>query len=549
MLKLKAVRPEWVTLCASAFFLAGFNFVLWQHLFAITSADAKGIAMRVAFGVMIFAAFNIVLTFLAFRRVLKPVLMLLFLISAGVAYFMSQYGVLIDAGMLRNFAETNVTEVRDLLSLKLLAYIVFLGVVPSWLLWKVPVDYRRWHRELFSKVIVSFASVAVIGGVALANYQGLSSLFRNHHELRLMLVPSNYIGAAAGYLREQVASAQQPFVKIGEDAQRDVALQNHPRKSLTVLVVGESARAENFGILGYDRDTTPTLDKEAGLIAFTDVHSCGTETAVSVPCMFSNMGRKNYDASKAKNEEGLLDVLKRAGIDVIWRDNQSGCKDTCNRVTVQDVSNLKDPTLCANSECRDEILLQGLQGFIDHLDKDTVLVLHQMGSHGPEYFKRYPKEYEHFTPVCESNALNNCSRESIVNGYDNTLVYTDHVLSSLIDVLRSNQDKVDTAMLYLSDHGESLGEYNLFLHGTPYMLAPEQQKHVAMLAWFSDSYQKSYSVDTHCLQMSRDKPLSQDNLFHSMLGLLEVHSSVYQQDLDMFAGCRGAVIDGVLAKE
>lgn len=549
MLKLKAVRPEWVTLIASAFLLTGFNVVLWQHLFDITAADGNGIAMRVAFGVMIFAAFNMVLTFLAFRPLLKPVLMLIFMISAGVAYFMSQYGVMMDAGMFRNFAETNATEVRDLLSLKLFAYILVLGVVPSLLLWKVPVNYRRWHRELFSKVIVSVASAAVIGGVALANYQGLSSLFRNHHEIRLMLVPSNYIGASVGYLREQVVSAQQPFIRIGEDAQRNADVKLQPRKSLTVLVVGESARAENFGILGYDRDTTPQLDKEAGLIAFTDVHSCGTETAVSVPCMFSNMGRKDYDASKAKNEEGLLDVLKRAGIDVIWRDNQSGCKGTCDRVTLQDVSNLKDPALCANSECRDEILLQGLQSFIDHLDKDTVLVLHQMGSHGPEYFKRYPKEYEHFTPVCESNALNNCSRESIVNGYDNTLVYTDHVLSSLIDVLRNNQDKVDTAMLYLSDHGESLGEYNLFLHGTPYMMAPEQQKHVAMLAWFSDSYQKSYSVDTHCLQMSRDKPLSQDNLFHSMLGLLEVKSSVYQPDLDMFAGCRGAVIDGVLAKE
>jgi lipid A ethanolaminephosphotransferase len=313
--------------------------------------------------------------------------------------------------------------------------------------------------------------------------------------------------------------------------------------------VGESARAENFGVLGYDRDTTPKLDKERGLIAFTDVTSCGTETAVSVPCMFSNMGRKDYNASKAKNEEGLLDVLKRAGLEVIWRDNQSGCKGTCDRVTLQDVSNLKDPGLCANSECRDEILLQGLQHFIDTLDKDTVLVLHQMGSHGPEYFKRYPKEYERFTPVCESNALNNCSRESIINGYDNTLVYTDHVLSTLIDLLRKNQDKVDTAMLYLSDHGESLGEYNLFLHGTPYMLAPEQQKRVAMLAWFSDSYQKSFSVDTHCLQLSREKPLSQDNLFHSMLGLLEVNSKVYNQDLDMFAGCRSAVIDGVLAKD
>ncbi|MNB54783.1 Phosphoethanolamine transferase EptA [compost metagenome] len=549
MLKLKAVRPEWVTLIASAFLLIGCNFVLWQHLFEITAADGKGIAMRVAFGVMILAAFNIVLTVLAFRPLLKPLLTVIFLISAGVAYFMSQYGVMIDAGMLRNFAETNATEVRDLLSLKLFAYILLLGVLPSWLLWKVPVNYRRWHRELISKVIVGVASVAVIGGVALANYQGLSSLFRNHHEIRLMLVPSNYIGASAGYLREQVVSARQPFIKIGEDAERNPDVKLQPRKSLTVLVVGESARAENFGILGYDRDTTPTLDKEAGLIAFTDVHSCGTETAVSVPCMFSNMGRKDYDASKAKNEEGLLDVLKRAGIDVIWRDNQSGCKGTCDRVTLQDVSNLKDPALCANSECRDEILLQGLQSFIDHLDKDTVLVLHQMGSHGPEYFKRYPKEYEHFTPVCESNALNNCSRESIVNGYDNTLVYTDHVLSSLIDVLRSNQDKVDTAMLYLSDHGESLGEYNLFLHGTPYMLAPEQQKHVAMLAWFSDNYQKAYSVDTHCLQMSRDKPLSQDNLFHSMLGLLEVRSKVYQPGLDMFAGCRGAVIDGVLAKD
>lgn len=510
MLKFKAVRPEWVTLIASAFLLAGFNSVLWQHLFVITVADGQGIAMRVAFGVMILAAFNIVLTLLAFQSVMKPVLTLIFLVSAGVAYFMSQYGVLIDAGMFRNFAETNATEVRDLLSVKLFVFIMFLGVLPSWLLWKTPVNYRRWHRELLSKVLVSVASVAVIGGVALVNYQGLSSLFRNHHELRLMVVPSNYIGASLGYLREQVVSARQPFVKLGEDAEKNPVWQTHGRKSLTVLVVGESARAENFGILGYNRDTTPQLDKEAGLIAFTDVHSCGTETAVSVPCMFSNMGRKDYDASKAKNEEGLLDVLKHAGLEVIWRDNQSGCKGTCDRVTVDDVSNLKDPALCANSECRDEILLQGLQHFIDTLDKDTVLVLHQMGSHGPEYFKRYPKEYEHFTPVCESNALNNCSRESIVNGYDNTLVYTDHVLSTLIDLLRSNQDKVDTAMLYLSDHGESLGEYNLFLHGTPYMLAPEQQKHVAMLAWFSDSYQKSFSVDTHCLQLSREMPLSQE---------------------------------------
>lgn len=548
MLNVKAVRPELVTLLASSFLLLGFNATLWRHVFTITEFDGKGLALRVAFGLLVFCIFNLFLTLFAFKRVLKPVLVILFFISAGVAYFMNEYGVMIDAGMFRNFAETNVTEVQGLLSPKLGLYLGLLGLLPSLLLWKIPVNYRHWPRELLSKVLVSVVCVAVLGAVAMVNYQGLSSMFRNHHELRLMVVPSNYIGASMGYLSEQVASAQRPFVKIGEDASRSPRWASHQRKSLTVLVVGESARAENIGLLGYGRDTTPTLRKQTGLIAFSDVHSCGTETAVSVPCMFSNMGRKDYDATQAKNQEGLLDVLQRAGLQVIWRDNQSGCKGTCDRVTLQDVSNLQDPVLCANHECRDEILLQGLQTFIDSMDRDTVLVLHQMGSHGPEYYKRYPKEYEKFTPVCESNALNNCSRESIVNGYDNTLVYTDHVLSSLIDLLRQ-QSKVDTAMLYLSDHGESLGEYNLFLHGTPYMLAPDQQKHVPMLAWFSDSYQQAFAVDTHCLQNERNAPLSQDNLFHSMLGLLQVSTTVYNPQLDMFSACRGTPTDGALANE
>jgi lipid A ethanolaminephosphotransferase len=549
MLNVRAVRPELVTLCASVYFLLAFNTTLWQHLFVITTPDSKGVAMRMAFMVMVFAAFNTVLTLLAFKRVLKPVLIVLFMISAGVAYFINEYGVMIDSGMFRNFAETNATEVQGLLSLKLVLYIVCLGLLPSLLLWQTPINFRHWPRELVSKVLVSVACAAVMGAVALLNYQGLSSLFRNHHELRLLVVPSNYMGASMGYLREQVVSAQQPFVAIGEDARRGEGWAAHSRKSLTVLVVGESARAENFGILGYGRDTTPNLSKEKGLLVFTDVHSCGTETAVSVPCMFSNMGRKDYNASKARSQEGLLDVLQRAGLNVLWRDNQSGCKGTCDRVTVQDVSNLKDPLLCANKECRDEILLQGLENFIDNLDKDTVLVLHQMGSHGPEYFKRYPKAFEKFTPVCESNALNNCTRESIVNGYDNTLLYTDHVLSSLIDILRSRQDKVDTAMLYLSDHGESLGEYNLFLHGTPYMLAPDQQKHVPMFAWFSDGYQQSFAVDSQCMEKQRATPLSQDNLFHSMLGLLQVNTREYKPGLDMFAGCRTAPHASMLSKE
>ncbi|MDR2306932.1 MAG: phosphoethanolamine--lipid A transferase [Paucimonas sp.] len=538
MLKFKSLRTEWVTLLASLYLLIGLNTFLWEHLESIVPPGMVGLWLGLAFAVLMLFAFNLVLTLLAFRYVLKPVLVLLFMSGAGVAYFMNQYGVLIDAGMFRNVAETNAAEVRDLLSIKFALYILLLGVVPSLVLWKVKIDYRPWQRDLLGKLVVSGACLAALASVALVNYQGLSSLLRNHHELRLMLTPSNVVGASIGYVREQIGSAAQPFQSYGEDAHRDAAWQRHERKSLTVLVVGESARAQNFGLLGYERDTTPKLAQENGLLSFTDVHSCGTETAVSVPCMFSGMGRKDYVASVAKNREGLLDILQRAGLAVQWRDNQSGCKGTCDRVQFIDLSNLKDPTLCGDGECHDEILLQGLGELIDNLDKDTVLVLHQMGSHGPEYFKRYPQGAEPFTPVCRSNALNQCSDEEIVNGYDNTLAYTDKVLSSLIDTLRSKQDKVDTAMIYLSDHGESLGEYNLFLHGTPYAIAPDQQKHVPLLTWFSDSYKQDFGLDTDCLARLRDAPLSQDNLFHSMLGLLQVRTEVYQQSLDMFASCR-----------
>ncbi|MBC3423528.1 phosphoethanolamine--lipid A transferase [Pseudomonas sp. RW3S2] len=538
MLKIKSLRTEWVTLLASLYLLIGLNLFLWEHLETILPSGMVGLWLGLAFAVLMLFAFNLILTLLAFKYVLKPVLIVLFMSGAGVAYFMNQYGVLIDAGMFRNVAETNIEEVRDLLSLKFALYMLGLGVVPSLLLWKARIAYRPWHRELLGKLIVSGACVAALGSIGLVNYQGLSSLFRNHHELHLMLTPSNIVGASFSYASEKLGSAAKPFQKYGEDARRDAAWQKHERKSLTVLVVGESARAENFGVLGYGRDTTPRLSKEAGLLGFTDVHSCGTETAVSVPCMFSGMARKDYDPSLASRREGLLDILGRAGIEVQWRDNQSGCKGTCDRFNYVNLTSAKDPVLCADGECHDQILLQNLDALLDSLDKDTVLVLHQMGSHGPDYYKRYPAGFERFTPVCRSNALNQCSQQDIVNSYDNTLAYTDEVLASLVDTLRKHQDKVDTAMIYLSDHGESLGEYNLFLHGTPYMLAPDQQKHIPLLAWFSDSYRQDFAIDTDCLSKMRDTPLSQDNLFHSMLGLLQVRTEVYQQSLDMFAGCR-----------
>jgi lipid A ethanolaminephosphotransferase len=538
MLKLRPVRPEWLTLLVSAAFLLFYNVPLWTHLFNVTAPhDGKAIVTLIALAVLFLAAFNLILTCLAFRWIFKPLLTVLFLSAAGVAYFMNQYGVLIDTEMLRNMLETDAAEVADLLSLKLAAYLALLGALPVWLLWKTPVQYRRWPRELLSKSIAGGATAVIMLGVAMLNYQSLSSLFRNHHEIHMQLTPSNSVGALIGYVHDTTATPKGPLREIGTDAVRLAPVSTGAHKTLTVLVVGESARADNFGLDGYGRDTTPELRQQEGVISFTDMHSCGTETAVSVPCMFSNLTRAHYSDSVAKSQENLLDVLKRAGYDVIWHDNQAGCKETCNRVTFESLTKAKDPALCSDGECHDEILLKDLQGLIDHLQRDTVLVLHQMGSHGPAYFKRYPISYEYFTPVCKSNELSQCSRESIVNGYDNTIRYTDHVLASLIDLLRANQDKADTALFYLSDHGESLGEYNVFLHGMPYAVAPDQQKHIASVAWLSQPYQSTMGVDSTCVASHRSDPLSQDNLFHSMLGLLHVRTQAYNPALDLFAAC------------
>ncbi len=177
MLNFKSLRTEWVTLLASLYLLIGFNMFLWEHLQAAVPAGLSGLWLSLAFAVLMLFAFNLILTLLAFRYVLKPVLIVLFMSGAGVAYFMNQYGVLIDAAMFRNMAETNVAEVRDLMSFKFAGYILLLGVLPSVLLWKAQIAYRPWHRELLGKLLVSGACVVTIGSVALVNYQGCRRCF------------------------------------------------------------------------------------------------------------------------------------------------------------------------------------------------------------------------------------------------------------------------------------------------------------------------------------------------------------------------------------
>jgi lipid A ethanolaminephosphotransferase len=257
--------------------------------------------------------------------------------------------------------------------------------------------------------------------------------------------------------------------------------------------------------------------------------------------MFSHLGKVNFEARK-NNYESLIDVLHHAGLAVIWIDNQSGCKGVCERTPHVLTKELTHPSLCHDGECFDEIMLQQINEKIQALPaerraKGVLIVMHQMGSHGPTYYKRVPDDFKKFKPECTSNALQECSREQVVNSFDNTILYTDHFLGQAIQWLKKSEATSATALLYVSDHGESLGENNLYLHGLPYRIAPDVQKRVPWITWWSSTFENQSGLSWRCLKNKTETAFTHDNYFHSVLGLMKVSSEVYQDKLDLHADC------------
>jgi lipid A ethanolaminephosphotransferase len=385
--------------------------------------------------------------------------------------------------------------------------------------------------------MVRAASVLAAFAIAIFAFLGISrdltSFMRNEREARYLITPGNFIYGLTVNSLHRVEDARVTREQVGGDA-HFIRVSNAARSRVLVLVIGETARAANFSLLGYPRETNPELAK-ADIVAFSDVTSCGTSTEVSVPCMFSPYGREHYDERRIRNSEGLLDVLARAGYAVKWLDNQSGCKRVCKGAGVE------FEKTCKAGECHDEILVRRLSDELSHVEGNTVFVLHMMGNHGPAYFRRYPAEFRRFLPDCETAELRDCTREQVVNAYDNAILYTDHVLASVITTLKDDPYRIDSAMIYVSDHGESLGEHGLYLHGIPYSIAPELQTHVPMLVWVSRQMSATGDVDVSCLRGKAHDALSHDNLFHSVLGLMDVSTAAYLPARDIFDGCRGGV--------
>ncbi|MDP2032630.1 MAG: phosphoethanolamine--lipid A transferase [Polaromonas sp.] len=532
-------HPGGLVVAASLWLATVANLPLWLAMRDLgLFAQSGGWLFALAFALIIAACLTGMVSLLAWRWTLKPVLALLLLASAVGGYFMLAYHVVIDTSMIVNALQTNTGEVRDLLSLKLAAALLLLGVLPGAVLWRWPVDYGRWQRRSLHNLLQAVAALLLLVLLVLASFSPLASTMRNHKQLRYLVNPLNTVyalGYLAGQPLRQGDTALQP---LGLDAQALPATAGRP--PLLVLVLGETGRSGNFGINGYARNTTPELARQ-DVASFHNAWSCGTSTAASVPCMFSGLGRQGFEAHR-QHSEGLLDVIQHAGMAVLWVDNQSGCKGTCDRVTTVATGEQAHPQLCPDGQCFDGIMLEGLDRRIADLpaarrERGVVVVLHQMGSHGPAYHLRSPAALKRFSPECTGNDLQGCSSEALLNAYDNSIAYTDHFLASTIAWLSQQQAAYDPAMVYVADHGESLGENNLYLHGMPYLIAPDVQKHVPWITWVSPGFARRTALATPCLRDRADLPVSHDNYFHSVLGLLGIQTRVYQRALDVYAPC------------
>ena len=474
---------------------------------------------------------------IANRWIIKPLLTLLVVVSAGAAYFMHSYAVILDPSMLQNVLRTDVREAREFLSVSMVAWIVLWSSIPVAFIWWSRILRFPWLKTGAIRV-ASVAGALVVAVVAiLLVSRDVTSFMRNHKEVRYLITPGNVIYGLVVNSVDRVKDVSAVREPVGMDASV-IRTASAARPRVLVLVVGETARAENFLLLGYPRETNPELGK-LNVLAFSDVTSCGTSTEVSVPCMFSAWGREDYEPRRIRNSESLLDVLARAGYSVKWIDNQSGCKGVCKGVEYVKVDPRSAPDLCEGDECLDGVLVRRVQAELDSITGDTVLVAHMLGNHGPAYFRRYPPEFRRFIPDCATAQLRDCTREQVVNAYDNAILYTDHVLAGFVRALMVKAAQIDGAMIYISDHGESLGEKGLYLHGLPYAIAPSQQTHVPLIAWLSPALTMTGDVSARCLRARIHDTYSHDNLFHSVLGLMNVRTSVYKEDRDIFDGCRG----------
>ncbi len=526
-------------LLVSAFIMLTGNWSLFNRILEIYPFKLGNLPFLLSLAVFFSALTAIFFLCICHGKATRWILAIFLVIASQAAYYMDQFGVIVDIVMIDNIMQTNPQEFAGLLSTHLAIRTLVFGLIPAWLIIQFCPKPASIRQELRSKLRWLGMMLVLLVVVVAPFTAGYASFMREHKITRFYANPTYTTYSAIKYLTQQMRLAKPVALKnVAKDA---VMVGPSSRTELMILVVGETARSDRFSLNGYHRETNPLLAKQ-DVLSLSNVSSCGTSTGVSVPCMFSALNRKDYSKEEALNQENALDVLFDHGVQILWRDNNSDSKGVATRMKYEDFKSPTHNPVC-EGECRDIGMLSGLDKYIEaRRGKDILIVLHQMGNHGPEYYRRYPKEFERFKPVCMTGELQNCTQEEIDNGYDNAILYTDYFLSNVIDLLKKYDNTFATSMLYVSDHGESLGEHGLYLHAAPYVIAPKEQTHVPAIVWMG----KYFDYSKTQLMPYKDYPLSHDDLFCSLLVAFELDSKtceakkeVLMQNLDFKANAIG----------
>lgn len=488
------------------------NFLFFHYpffRFVVNNIDYKsfnGILILVSL-VILMLVLNAFVFFLAFflsRRVGKFLLILFFIINAIAVYFVNAYGVIIDESMIGNVLNTKFEESSSFFSIKLVVYLLFFGILPSIYIFKANI-IKVTLKQFF--VTVGLALLFILTLVAI-NASNVLWIDKNSKTLGGLAMPWSY---TVNLTLFNVHNYQ----KNKKEILLPNAIIKDNQKSVVILVIGESARSENFSLYGYDKNTNPLLSKIPNLAHFS-ANSSATYTTAGVKSILEHTQTDDL-------YEILPNYLNRNNVDVVWRTSNWG-EPPIHLTNYQNRDYLKPK--CQGEGCNyDEVLLTGLKEQILASTKNKILiVLHTSTSHGPTYSQKYPPRFETFKPVCNSVELGNCSHTELINAYDNTIVYTDYILSKVIEDLKGLKD-YKSAMIFVSDHGESLGENNLYMHGIPLSMAPKQQYEIPFIVWVSENSAR---------QIKPNKMLSQGHVFHSVLNFLNIQSSIYNEELNIF---------------
>ena len=521
----REVNLAYLIIVVALYLVATANIGFFKQVLAVYPfADNVGFIISITG--LLFGLMWLLFQLLCYRPIAKPVLIIMLIMAAICGYFTDAYGTIFDSGMLVNSLQTDQAEALGLMAPSFVIRLLLLGVLPAFIISKIRIKRLSIGHSIVQKAITLIMSVAIIAVCLLPFGDQYASFFRQHKIVRSYTNPITPIYSAIKLGTDYIDELRRPDTMTAHavDAKRTITVGNVKPK-LMVFVVGETVRADHIGLNGYKRDTMPLLAKQADIYSFKHATSCGTSTAYSVPCMFSYANREDYDMDTAEYNENVLDTLHKQGVNVIWRDNNSSSKGVADRVTFEDYRTPDTNPNC-DVECRDIGMLNGFDALVksdkgvksDTTPKDTLILLHQMGNHGPAYYKRYPKAFEEYKPVCMTNELSKCDDQSVINGYDNAIRYTDYFLDNIIETLKPYQQDYDVMMVYISDHGESLGENNIYLHGLPYGIAPNAQKQVPVIIWSPNGN----SIDNNSLSSMINQPVSHDFITPTLLKFFNI---------------------------